>query len=243
MGKPRWRPEHGERTVARLEAFSDIVIGFALAQTTLVLVLPPHAIDILRDPVTIFGFVITYFFIASFWWNHHRVFTTYFVPERLPIALNFAALAAQSFSIFALQMWLHFAKQQTEAYTAARIYFASVSIAFALLSLMQGYGIVRLGAKLEPAARRYGARVVIRRIGMTVGILIGVVISGYGTFAPSVAKITAFELGPQLVFPVPQNLLICGALGLVVGGVISRAVVFLLDRYSTAAEVPANGAT
>ncbi len=94
------------RATHRLEAFSDIVIGFSLAEIGLSLVLPAHAIDFIAQPTAIFAFVVTFIVVVRFWWVHDMIFEHHFVPNRAMTACNFVALASLILQVFCLQLYL-----------------------------------------------------------------------------------------------------------------------------------------
>lgn len=80
-----------ERTVHRLEAFSDIVIGFCLAELGATLTFDQKTMTL--DPVGVIAFFIAFAIICSLWFFHHRLFQGLFRPRTLPIVLNFLWLA------------------------------------------------------------------------------------------------------------------------------------------------------
>lgn len=88
-------------TRARLEAFSDIVFGFSLAQ--LALTLPPPAHLALIRPIILVSFILTFAFLSFIWWRHHLIFRDYFVAEGASIVLNFVMLAAVALTSYALE--------------------------------------------------------------------------------------------------------------------------------------------
>ena len=75
--------EHDERYTHRLEAFSDVVIAFSLAQMSLNFGIPHRASDVYTHPVALTAFAVTFAVIVAFWWSHHRLFAEYFVPSPL----------------------------------------------------------------------------------------------------------------------------------------------------------------
>ena len=75
------RPEHRSHFTRRLEAFSDIVFGFSLAQLALQLQLPARAEDVLDHPIRWVIFFGTFGLITLFWLAHYRMFRLAFEPE------------------------------------------------------------------------------------------------------------------------------------------------------------------
>jgi uncharacterized membrane protein len=102
------RDESEERLIHRLEAFSDIVMGFSLAQLALTLGRPDHAVDLFlkHHGATVIAFVITFAIVCSMWWSHHLLFTHFFVPRSATIVMNFATLGALLFAIYSVQLFI-----------------------------------------------------------------------------------------------------------------------------------------
>jgi len=209
-----------EHVVRRLEAFSDIVIGFSLAQTALNLFMPLHPTDFVTRPVGIVGFGITFAVIASFWSAHSAIFRHFFVPNRVMISLNFIALALIVLQVFALQMWLHFGQDRTDGIAAARIYFGVFGITQGLLATLSGLGARYRRLDLSPALLQAGIR---RSVGLAfraIGVLVGVASSSkiVGTFT--------ILAGGERVIAVPNQIF----LGLIAGVIVARLVNGFLSR-------------
>ncbi|HKU81012.1 MAG TPA: TMEM175 family protein, partial [Candidatus Tumulicola sp.] len=99
----------GEReTVHRLEAFSDIVIGFCIAEMGINLLIPHTVAELPHIVLGTAGFVFSFVLIAIVWWIHHRIFRTFFVLNQLNVALNFAMLGALVLMVYFQQVSLHF---------------------------------------------------------------------------------------------------------------------------------------
>jgi hypothetical protein len=210
-------PEH--RVVHRLEAFSDVVIGFSLAQTALNLVVPPHAADFVNRPIGIIAFVFTFAVVASFWSTHNAIFRNFFVPYRLMVFVNFVALGAIVLQVFALQLWLHFGQTPTDGVAAARIYFGIFSITFFNLSLLSGLGTLYRWPDLTAALRRDGVRRTIR-IGCTA--LGTALATGVAAGSGSVSILVS---GERIVAAPSQFVL-----GLILGAIAGRIIAWLATR-------------
>lgn len=105
------RDESEKEVIHRLEAFSDIVIGFSLAQLGLTLTIPAHARDLfthIHGATSLMGLVITFTLVCGVWWSHHRLFRHLFVPTTINIVANFAALGGVIFLAYSMQVLLHF---------------------------------------------------------------------------------------------------------------------------------------
>lgn len=104
------RDESEKEIVHRIEAFSDIVIGFSLAQLGLNLTIPAHARDLftgLHGATALIALVITFALVCSVWWNHHRLFRHLFIPTPLAIFANFAALCGVIVLAYSMQILVH----------------------------------------------------------------------------------------------------------------------------------------
>lgn len=119
-----------ERTVHRLEAFSDIVIGFGLAQLGAVLIINPKTMTLgIPGVIAYFG---AFAIICSLWYFHHLLFENFFVPKTWPIVLNFLWLAIVVLLVFCAA---HF--NSADAFANANLdllYFGLYSVAYAILA-------------------------------------------------------------------------------------------------------------
>jgi len=222
----RNRPEpsdDGYHVVRRLEAFSDIVIGFSLAQTALNLFVPQHPGDFLTRPVSIIGFVFTFAVIAGFWWTHSSIFRHFFVPNRLMISLNFIALALIVLQVFTLQMWLHFGHDRSDGMAAARIYFGVFGLTQLVLAALSGVGVRFRRLELSPAIQLAGIQRTIGVACRAIGVLIGV---AYTSKVVGSVSVTGAGSGEQWTLALPSQIflgLIAGAIvGRIINGVVSR---------------------
>ena len=131
------RDESEERLIHRLESFSDIVIGFSLAQLGLSMVLPARAIELYTKPLALTAFVVTFTIVCRLWWSHHKLFTHFFVPQRFAIALNFATLGVLLFCVYSVQLFVHFKMRDPVAVTT---YMCSFGLLFLMLGTQYLYG-------------------------------------------------------------------------------------------------------
>ena len=140
-----------ERTVHRLEAFSDIVIGFSLAQLGVSLArVTRHGTAI--DVPGILSFLFAFAIICSLWFFHHRLFAALFKPKTLPMLLNFIWLAV-------VVMLVVVAQKIAENWADARIdemYFGLYALAYAILGAQAGIGL--RGGSLTAQQRLGGTR-------------------------------------------------------------------------------------
>ncbi|HWT07437.1 MAG TPA: TMEM175 family protein [Xanthomonadales bacterium] len=101
-------PEDRQRFTRRLEAFSDIVFGFALAQSAVALEVPKNLADFGSHRTELVYFVITFVLIAQFWLIHYRIFHYVFLARTTDVVLNFLLLGTVALLPYALRIWIHF---------------------------------------------------------------------------------------------------------------------------------------
>ena len=134
-----------KETIHRLEAFSDIVIGFSLAQL--------GATGIFKDETlhagSLFTFLASFAIVCSLWYFHHRLFQSFFVPRALPIVLNFIWLAVVVLLVFA-------SINASSGGFAHRIptlrYFGLYALAYGILSVQTALGVF-LRKNIEPVLK------------------------------------------------------------------------------------------
>ncbi|MBV9104147.1 MAG: DUF1211 domain-containing protein [Candidatus Eremiobacteraeota bacterium] len=127
-------PDKAEHTIHRLEAFSDIVIGFCLAQLGLGLVLPKNSTDTFSVWASTTLFITAFIFIAVLWWLHHRTFSSFFVLNTPMIVINFGILCGLILTLyFANSVVRIFALGQNSA-----VFFALFLFSFALVYVLVG---------------------------------------------------------------------------------------------------------
>lgn len=126
-----------ERTLHRLEAFSDIVIGFGLAQLGAVLVIDQKTMTL--DAAAVIAYFGAFAVICSLWYFHHRLFENFFVPRTWPIVLNFLWLAIVVLLVFCAA---HF--NSLNAFTNANLdllYFGLYAGAYGILAIQTILGV------------------------------------------------------------------------------------------------------
>ncbi len=128
-----YSPE-AERTVHRLEAFSDIVIGFSLAQLGASLAFTK---SLTLDIPGVIAFLLAFAIICSLWYFHHRLFDGIFVPSALPIILNFAWLAIVVLLVFVAQsIPRHWTERSVD-----QLYFGLYALAYGILAAQTWLGL------------------------------------------------------------------------------------------------------
>jgi uncharacterized membrane protein len=176
VSAPRFDSERDERYTHRLESFSDVVIAFSLAQTSLNFSIPHRAIDIYTQPIALTAFAVTFAVVAAFWWSHHRLFDGFFVPRRSTVFLNFVALALLVWLIFQLQLFLRF--EGTSSAIAALVgYVATYALVYFVLALLCAICVRIRWPQLDELGRRRGVEMTGRIVGIVVGTLVGLAIS------------------------------------------------------------------
>lgn len=133
----RFADAHAERLTHRLESFSDVVMGFSLAQLSLSFVIPPHAADVYAHPLALLAFVATFGIVSATWYAHHWLFDYLFVPQRATIIVNFATLASIVWLVYQLQVYMHFEVANTvDSQLAATSYIGTFALTWSLLGLL-----------------------------------------------------------------------------------------------------------
>lgn len=201
MQNPDDRTQH---TVHRLEAFSDVVMGFCLAQLGLNLALPGRlsvATDVLPNVAL---FIASFAFIALLWWLHHRTFSTYFVLNTPMIVTNFAMLCALVVTLYFFESVIHVPSSDANA----AIYFPGFAVSFAivygLLGVMLVSGLRLRWSALPPSDIRWG-------IGQLTSIAIAVLFF---------ALVGAYVAGPVHHFSIGYASLIAAAVAFTIRRVI-----------------------
>lgn len=146
------RDESEKEVIHRLEAFSDVVIGFSLAQLALTLTIPEKTSIFLhvRGVTPILGFVITFVLICAIWWAHHRLFRHLFVPTPVNIVLNFASLGGVVFLAYSVQVLVHFHMGDPIAFV---MYSGSYAFVLTLFAVLAWRGYSMRGAQLPEIVR------------------------------------------------------------------------------------------
>lgn len=127
--------EREERLVHRIEAFSDIVIGFSLAQLGATLVIPAHAQDLIAQPGWIVLFFWTFALVCAMWWTHHRVFVAGFKPTPAALILNFVLLATIVLIVYFAQVFARISTPH-DGLVAGRLYFGALGVSALVTALL-----------------------------------------------------------------------------------------------------------
>ncbi len=164
-----------ERTVHRLEAFSDIVIGFCIAEMGLNLLIPKTASALPSIVVGTNGFIISFVLISIVWWIHHRLFKSLFVLTPVTLILNFAMLGSLVLMVYFQQISLHLIAIADRAGEAVQLWLFSYSIVYALLATMMWIGLRVRWRMLAIEDLRWGlSRAILTSVGTFAFIVSGV---------------------------------------------------------------------
>jgi uncharacterized membrane protein len=148
-----------EHLLHRLEAFSDIVIGFCLAQLTFSLRNPFSQGT--TSSTNLYAFGLTFLLIVSMWWLHNRLFAKLFVINAVTIAANFLMLGSLMLMIYFLGEIMAGLNSPTMSDSVflpvLRSWFLSAAVVYAMLCLMFCVGLSKRWSALSRADLRFGA--------------------------------------------------------------------------------------
>lgn len=212
-GKPY--SETDAHVIRRLESFSDIVIGFSLAEATLNLVVPKHPFDIFSNPSGLIAYLFTFWLIALVWWSHSQLFQHYFLPNRLTYFLCFITLALTGLLVYAFQVWMH-TGDTSDSYSAAQIYFGTLALTYCVLGSLYLIGLKGYRALLEPVVRAKGYIRSAWFLGMGLGAGVGTTISAIPGWSIDAKHQAHLFLGVDRG-PVPAE----AVFGLMLGGLVA----------------------
>jgi len=202
-----------ERFVHRLEAFSDIVIGFSLAQLGLSFTVPAHMQDLFSKPIALLAFGVTFGLVCALWMRHHKWFAHYFVPTRLTVTLNFLLLGTIVVLVYALQLFVHFARSSTDDnILALYFYITTFASVFALFGIVHLVGIKQRFAALSPGLIASGYVQAFRQLGVAAGA-VAFLVFAYGRH---------FE--GRIYIMLPLLIVVFSGLGRMIGGRLSKQI-------------------
>lgn len=128
------------REVTRVEAFSDVVFGFALTLIVVSLEVPTRYEDLIATLRGFPAFAICFAILTWIWHVHHTFFRRYALTDELTIALNTALLFLVLFYIYPLKFMFSLVTRQIrgggDASTLFVIYGLGFSGIFALYLAM-----------------------------------------------------------------------------------------------------------
>lgn len=147
--------ERSLRLVRRIEAFSDLVMGFSVGLLGLTLVIPTHAAVLLLHPFWLVSYFVTFSLIALLWLRHQRLFSMYLVPLPACIFANFVFLSMLGLIVYFVQVFAHVRGEFDQA-IAVIGYSGAYAVAMLALGFMFAIGTRERWAQLTPHDRFTG---------------------------------------------------------------------------------------
>jgi uncharacterized membrane protein len=100
------------REVSRLEAFSDVIFGFALSLIVVSLEAPKTYDELMEVMRGILPFAFCFFIFIGLWFEHHQFFRRYALQDKPVVAMNTALLFVILFYVYPLKfMFVLMARQ------------------------------------------------------------------------------------------------------------------------------------
>jgi uncharacterized membrane protein len=137
--------------VSRVEAFSDVVFGFALTLIVVSLEVPRTYQELAREMRGFVGFAICFAMLTWVWYEHHRFFRRYAMQDGITIFLNTVLLFLVLFYIYPLKFMFELVTRRISSTGAdARelflIYGLGFAGIFAVFVLMYAHAYLRRSA-------------------------------------------------------------------------------------------------
>jgi uncharacterized membrane protein len=89
--------------VSRLEAFSDVIFGFAISLLVVSLEAPKSYEEMLDTLRGFLPFTICFFIFIMIWWEHHRFFKRYAMQDATTMVLNILLMFVVLFYVYPLK--------------------------------------------------------------------------------------------------------------------------------------------
>jgi uncharacterized membrane protein len=195
------------REVSRVEAFSDVVFGFALTLIVVSLEVPKSFAELMKVMNGFLAFAICFAMLTWIWYVHHTFFRRYALQDEITIALNTGLLFLVLFYTYPLKFMFSIVTGQIEgAYTNASTLFIIYGLGFAGIFAVFFFLYLHALRKREVlelnALEVHDTKTAMLMYGSYVGIgllsaLLGATLSG---FALNWAGWTYFLLGPVSAF-------------------------------------------
>jgi uncharacterized membrane protein len=204
------------QTIHRLEAFSDIVIGFCIAEMGLNLIVPKTAAQLPSIVIGTDGFVISFVLVAILWWIHHRLFKSIFVLNTATVIVNFAMLGALVLMVYFQQICVHLIAIDDDPRVALQLWFVSYGVVYALVAVMLWAGLRARWTSLSDDDLRWGmGRAVLASLGTLIFIFY--------------ALIFEYHVNTRTLFIVPAVIVLAARL------VVDRVVSHIIQRRAMTA--------
>ena len=198
---------HRGREVSRVEAFSDVVFGFALTLIVVSLEVPKSFAELMEVMSGFLGFAICFAMLTWIWYVHHTYFRRYALQDDITITLNTALLFLVLFYTYPLKFMFSIVTGQIKgAFANAGTLFVIYGLGFAgifTLFFLLYLHALRQRDELElNALEVHDTKSAMMMYGSYVGIgllsaLLGATLTGY---ALNWAGWTYFLLGPVSAF-------------------------------------------
>jgi uncharacterized membrane protein len=134
------------KEVSRVEAFSDVIFGFALSLIVISLEVPKTFDALMETMRGILPFAFCFFIFVGLWLQHHEFFKRYALQDKITIWLNIALLFVILFYVYPLKfmfvlmargiMGEHIVMEEQQARTLFTIYGAGFAAVNWLLAAM-----------------------------------------------------------------------------------------------------------
>lgn len=122
---------HRGREVSRIEAFSDVVFGFALTLIVVSLEVPTTFAELMQTMRGFPAFAICFAMLTWVWHCHHTFFRRYALGDEITIALNTALLFVVLFYIYPLKFMFSIVTGQIRSGGDASALFVIYGLGFA----------------------------------------------------------------------------------------------------------------
>lgn len=126
-----FRFRHRGREVSRVEAFSDVVFGFALTLIVVSLEVPSSFDELLLIMRGFPAFAICFAILTWVWYLHHKFFRRYALQDQLTIALNTCLLFLVLFYTYPLKYMFSMVTGGIRGYDGSGTIFAIYGLGFA----------------------------------------------------------------------------------------------------------------
>jgi uncharacterized membrane protein len=135
------------REVSRVEAFSDVVFGFALTLIVVSLEVPTSYAELMNTMRGLPAFAICFAMLTWVWFVHHTFFRRYALTDEITIALNTALLFIVLFYIYPMKFMFSYVTGQIQGAMDSRnlmvIYGLGFVGIFTLFLLLYGHAYRR----------------------------------------------------------------------------------------------------
>jgi uncharacterized membrane protein len=145
-----------EHTISRLESFSDVVMGFCLAELGLNLVVPKDPATFAASWPSLEAFAASFIFVSCLWWFHHKLFLTYFVLNPVTVTLNFVMLGSLALAIYFQEVITQFMAANMDIKLAVLCWMVSLAFVFGIVTVQYTIGIMQRRSTLDAHDMQWG---------------------------------------------------------------------------------------